>query len=64
MVIKDPPEWRLPGSPCIHCGFLVTDIDSHNLPCAKSPSGRHMLMLPPKVNDIYMVGIVPDEPPF
>ena len=64
MVTKEPPEWQLPGNPCVHCGYRVTDIDTHNLPCDRSPSGRHMLILPPNVKDIYMIGIVGDEAPF
>jgi len=57
-----PPAY--PSGYCIHCGVRVVDIDSHNQPCAKSPSDRHILVLPPDVKDIYMVGIVGDEAPF
>ncbi len=53
---------RPPGNECVHCSFRVTDIDTHNLPCAPSPSGRHMLVLPPDIKDIYMIGVKPDEP--
>ena len=58
------PEWQLPGNPCVHCAVRVLDIDHHNEPCATSPSGRHMLVLPADVKDIYMVGIVGEEAPF
>lgn len=64
--LPGPPEWQLPGNPCKKCGRRIISLNDHlEHQCPNRPEGGVcMVVLPPDVNDLYMVGVVGEEPPF